>query len=511
MARYAAIDIGSNSVRMEAAEVLPGQPTRILASDREVTRLGESVFRAGAVSEEALKNTCAVLARMSELYHRLDVVGVRAVATSAIRDTRNQQEFLARASEAISAPVEIISGREEARLIHLGVESSWPQTGKRVIVIDIGGGSAEIIAAEDGHLREAYSKPLGAVRLRESFLKDEPPAPRQLHQMHEYIQEKLWSAVRRLGHTGWDRAIATSASASAVASAVARVPRSKRDDIDRLRVTTAQVRHLYQKLAELNLAGRRKITGIGPRRAEIIVPGIAVLLDFLQEFHLPAIYYSRAGVRDGIIADLAARNVGAELSRLSRDQRREVEDMGRRYGVSLERARRVANIASQIFTALQPLHQLPPASGKLLEAAAYLLDVGHYVSSVGHHKHSYYVVSNSDMPGFTESERLLIAALCRYHRKSLPSPMHNAFQSLTPEEKRVLTLLIPLLRLADNLERSHEQRIQAVDCRINGNGEVMLQVHSSGNIDLEQWAAERAADVFSQTYNRPVAVTKART
>jgi exopolyphosphatase/guanosine-5'-triphosphate,3'-diphosphate pyrophosphatase len=510
MARYAAIDIGSNSVRMEAAEVLPGQPTRILASDREVTRLGESVFRGGAVSEEALKNTCAVLARMSELYHRLDVVGVRAVATSAIRDTRNQKEFLARVSEAISAPVEIISGREEARLIHLGVESSWPQTGKRVIIIDIGGGSAEIIAAEDGHLREAHSKPLGAVRLRESFLKDEPPAARQLHQMHEYIQEKLWSAVRRLGHTGWDRAIATSASASAVASAVARVPRSKRDDIDRLRVTTAQVRHLYQKLAELNLAGRRKITGIGPRRAEIIVPGIAVLLDFLQEFHLPAVYYSRAGVRDGIIADLAARNVGAELSRLSRDQRREVEDMGRRYGVSLERARRVANIASQIFTALQPLHQLPLASGKLLEAAAYLLDVGHYVSSVGHHKHSYYVVSNSDMPGFTESERLMIAALCRYHRKSLPSPMHNAFQSLTPEEKRTLTLLIPLLRLADNLERSHEQRIQSVDCRLNGNGEVMLQVHSSGNIDLEQWAAERAADVFREIYNRPVAVTKAR-
>ena len=510
MARYAAIDIGSNSVRMEAAEVLPGQPTRILASDREVTRLGESVFRAGAVSEEALKNTCAVLTRMSELYHRLDVVGVRAVATSAIRDTRNQKEFLARASEAISSPVEIISGREEARLIHLGVESSWPQTGRRVIIIDIGGGSAEIIAAEDGHLREAYSKPLGAVRLRESFLADEPPSARQLHQMHEYIQEKLWSAVRRLGHTGWDRAIATSASASAVASAVARVPRSKRDDIDRLRVTTAQVRNLYQKLAQLNLAGRRKITGIGPRRAEIIVPGIAVLLDFLQEFHLPAVYYSSAGVRDGIIADLAARNVGAELSRLSRDQRREVEDMGRRYGVSLERARRVANIAAQIFTALQPLHQLPPATGKLLEAAAYLLDVGHYVSSMGHHKHSYYVVSNSDMPGFTESERMLIAALCRYHRKSLPSPMHSAFQSLSPEEKRVLTLLIPLLRLADNLERSHEQRIQSVDCRLNGSGEVMLQVHSSGNIDLEQWAAERAADVFRQTYNRPVSVTKAR-
>src|SRR6185436_3569876 len=214
----------------------------ILASDREVTRLGESVFRTGTVDEEAMKATCTVLARMADLYRKLDVVGVRAVATSAIRDTRNQREFLARASEAVSAPVDTISGREEARLIHLGVESIWPQTGKRTLIIDIGGGSAEIIAAEGGRLRDAYSKPLGAVRLKENFLKDEPPASRQLQLMHKYIQEKLASAVRRLGNEKWDRAIATSATAAAVASAIAREPHAERDSIDRRRVPTPQVR-----------------------------------------------------------------------------------------------------------------------------------------------------------------------------------------------------------------------------------------------------------------------------
>src|SRR5436305_15305243 len=145
---------------MEAAEVIPGLGTRILAGDREVTRLGESVFRSGAISDDAMKSTMQVLTRMAELYRRLDVVGVRAVATSAVRDTRNQREFLARASEAAGTNVEIISGREEARLIHLGVESIWPQAGKRVLVIDIGGGSAEIIAAENGRLQEAFSRPL---------------------------------------------------------------------------------------------------------------------------------------------------------------------------------------------------------------------------------------------------------------------------------------------------------------------------------------------------------------
>ena len=509
MARYAAIDIGSNSIRMEAAEVVAGRPPGVLASEREVTRLGESVFRTGAVSEEALKATCAVLARMAALYRRLEVIGVRAVATSAIRDTRNQAEFLERAAEAAGTHVEIISGREEARLIHLGVETNWPQTGKSVLILDIGGGSAEIVASEDSRLREAYSKPLGAVRLHEIFLQDDPPSPRQLHQMHEFIQEKFSSVVRRLGKTKWDRAIATSATASAVASAVARVPRSQREEIDRLRITAARVRDLYWKLAERNLAQRRRITGIGPRRAEIIVPGVAVLLAFLEGFHLPAVYYSRAGVRDGIIADLAMRNVGAELSRLTHEQRREVEDMGRRYGVSIEHARNVVHIAHLLFTALQPVHHLPPASGKLLEAAAYLIDVGHYVSSTSHHKHSYYVVVNSDMPGFTERERLLVAALCRYHRKTLPSAVHNSYQTLTADERRVLLLLIPLLRLADNMVRSPKERIEKLECRAQ-NGDVVLVVHSNDDIDLEQWGAERASETFQQIYGRTVSVIKAR-
>src|SRR6204780_12909 len=494
---------------MEAAEVAPGQPIRVLASDREVTRLGESVFRTGSVSDEALRATCAVLARMAALYRKLEVTAVRAVATSAIRDTRNQKEFLERAAEAAGTRLEIISGREEARLIHLGVESVGPQTGRRALLIDIGGGSAEIIGAEDGQLREAFSKPLGAVRLNEMFLRDDPPSPRQLREMHEYIQEKLSSALRRLGTAGWDRAIATSATASAVASAVSRVPRSKRDEIDRLRISTAQGRRLYASLSQINLAAGRKVTGIGPRRAEIIVPGLAVLLDFAQQFHLPAVYYSRAGVRDGIIADLAARNVGAERSRLTRDQRREVEEMARHYGVPLERARKVAHDANLLFSALQPVHGLPPDAGKLLEAAAYLCDVGHYVSSASHHKHAYYVVANSDMAGFTDRERLLIASLCRYHRKSLPGPLHSAYQILTADERRTLMQLIPILRLADNLDRSHNQRLQRVDVGTH-DGEIVLQVHSDGNLDLEQWRAERAGEAFRQIYNRTVTVAKAK-
>jgi len=201
MPRYAAIDIGSNSIRMAAAEVLPGSGMRVLASERVVTRLGESVFRQGILAQEPVDLTCTVLARMAQQYQKLDVVGVRAVATSAVRDARNSAEFVERASNAIGTPVEIVSGREESRLIHLGVEARWPHPDRRLLIVDIGGGSAELIAGEYGKLRDSFSKPLGAVRLREIFLRNDPPNPSELHQMHEYIEEKLAGIGKRFAAT----------------------------------------------------------------------------------------------------------------------------------------------------------------------------------------------------------------------------------------------------------------------------------------------------------------------
>jgi exopolyphosphatase/guanosine-5'-triphosphate,3'-diphosphate pyrophosphatase len=201
--------------------------------------------------------------------------------------------------------------------------------------------------------------------------------------------------------------------------------------------------------------------------------------------------------------------VGKELSQMSREQRREVEEMSRKFSVEPRHARKVAGLVSELFTGLQPLHQLPPHLGKLLEAAGFLHDVGHFISDSGHHKHSYYVVANSDMPGFTAREREMIANLCRYHRKALPAAEHSHFQSLPAEEKRTLQLLVPLLRIADNLDRGHVQRVESVECRFR-DGDVVLQLEAQGDVDLEQWATERVADTFRQVYQRNLVVTRAR-
>ncbi|MGC2660733.1 MAG: Ppx/GppA phosphatase family protein [Bryobacteraceae bacterium] len=508
MPRYAAIDIGSNSVRMMAAEAGP-EILRVLVQERQVTRLGASVFRDGRVSEEALTFLCATLTRFATAYQKFDVHGVRAVATSAVRDSSNQQEFLERTGTALGTPVEIISGQEEARLIHLGVEARWPRPKERTMIVDVGGGSAELILSQHGELLDAVSRPLGAVRLTELFLESDPPAPDELHRMNAYIDEKLLPFHKRRHEEKLDRVVATSATAAAIVCEVNEVPRPKRDAADRLRARTTQIRKLYAEVSSRDLAARRKLVGIGPRRAEIIVAGSAVFLRVLEMFGCSSLYYSTAGVRDGIIADLAARGVGRELSQLSREQLLVVETMAKRYGVVLRHARRVAYLVHRLFELLQPLHGLPPLAGKLVQAAAYLHDVGHFVSDTGHHKHSAYLVANADLPGFTNKERVTIASLCRFHRKSMPQPRHMQFQALDADSKRIVMTLAPLLRIADALDRGHGQKVHDVRGAVK-NGGLHLMVEADPDADLEIWAAGEAAQAFEQVYSLPVTFQRSK-
>jgi exopolyphosphatase/guanosine-5'-triphosphate,3'-diphosphate pyrophosphatase len=510
MARYAAVDIGSNSVRLEVAEVIAGKAPRILASERQVTRLGASVFRDGRIGADALDALCGMLANMAVIWKRHDVLSIRAVATAAVRDARNQAEFLTRTAAALGTDVEIISGQEEARLIHLGVASRWPHENERFLIIDIGGGSAEFILSEGQHVRAAFSKPLGALRLQELFLKNDPPTPAEIHRLEQYIGERIAPAVQEIGRKRVDRVVATSSTAAAVVSAVSRIPRARRDEADRRRASAAQLRSLYKEIAGLDVKRRQKIVGIGPRRAEIIIPGAAVLMHSLDAFRMPSLFYSAAGVRDGIIADLAARGAGREISRLTPEQRSMVEGMAERYGVPLRHAQRVGRLANDLFHDLQSLHRLAPPFGSLLEASAYLHDVGHFVSDTRHHKHSYYLVSNSDMPGFNLIERGLIANLCRYHRKSMPAPEHESFQALSPEDQRAVTLLSPLLRLADSLDRSNAQKVRSVECMVSEREiEVNLHAADSTGIELEIWAANRLDPLFRQIYGRKLTIHRA--
>lgn len=505
MPRYAAIDIGSNSIRMLAAEAGPGGEFRELISSRQVVRLGENVFREGRLSQPAMDLACQTLTVMAEEYRRLDVLAVRAVGTSALRDATNRAEFLARASQILGTPVEVVSGLEEARLIHLGVQARWPQPRRRILITDIGGGSAELILSEGGRMIDAFSRPLGAVRLTEMFLKSDPPDPRELARLEKYIQERIAGAVERIGTASIERMVATSATAAAAVCAANKVRRAKRAMADRFLASAAQIRRLYLEVSRLDLESRRHVVGIGPKRAEIVVAGVAVLNEVMSNLAIPRLYYSTAGVRDGIIADLLHRRVGREPDHLDSDERRVVRALGRRYGTSANHARKVAQLAAMLFEGLHPLHRLTPSYGRILEAAAYLFNIGHYVNERNHHKHSLYLILNADMAGFTDHERLGIANLSRYHRKSMPQPSHAEFQIMDPEMRNAIVLLAPLLRIAVALDQSQEQKVERVEVSIQDRT-VELRLISDRDTDIEQWHASRTATVFHEVYGRQLTI-----
>lgn len=484
---------------MLAAEVDAGGQMLPLAAERQVVRLGTSVFREGRLNETTMNQACEVLAGMAATYSKLDVLAVRAVGTAALRDAANQPEFLARASTVLGSPVEVISGLEEARLVHLGVQSQWRHPKQRLLIADVGGGSAELILSENGRIVESFTRPLGAVRLTELFLKSDPADPHELVRMQKYIQERIAGPVARAGTAKVDRLIATSSTAAALVCAVNRVRRSRRDLADRLPATAAQIRRLYQQVSSLDLAGRRTMIGIGPKRAEIIVAGVSVLHQVVEQFRMPRLYYSTAGVREGVIADLAHRKVGLAQARLDPDRKRVVAALSRRYGLSAPHVRKVAELSAVLFENLRNIHGLPAMHGQLLEAAAYLYNIGHWVNEARHHKHSLYLVANSDLAGFSEPERLVIACLCRYHRKSMPQLTHPEFVSLDTESRRAVVLLAPLLRIAVALDQSQDQRLEGLHVE-TADKTVELLLESQLDVDVERWHAERVAAAFWETY-----------
>jgi exopolyphosphatase/guanosine-5'-triphosphate,3'-diphosphate pyrophosphatase len=507
MSKYASIDIGSNSIRMLIAEANPSAPFEELATDRQVVRLGAGVFSNGRVLPQSIVLGLQVLRRMADKIALADVVAVRAVGTSALRDALNRQEFLEPAADILKTPVEVITGLEEARLIHLGVQLRWPHPKQRLLVLDIGGGSAELVLSSQGRFEEAISKPLGAVRLTEMFLKSDPPDVRELARMEKYVQERLAGVATRFGTGAVDRMVATSSTASALVCAANRIPRSRREKVDRMTASAAQIRRLYQELAVSSQSQRNKIVGIGPRRSEIIIAGAAVMHMVMRELGIRRMYYSTAGLREGIVADLVQRKVGLEQARLDPDQRRMVRAMVTRYGINAPHVRKVADLAHMLFESLRHVHQLPLAHGKLLDAAAHLYNIGHFVNEARHHRHSMYLVANSDMPGFSARERLVIANLCRYHRKSMPNATHEAFQMLGLEDRRAVTLLTPLLRVAVALDQSQEQKVASIETGVNDHAvELRLFAQPGIDVDIEQWSAQQTGPVFQSVYGRSLAV-----
>jgi exopolyphosphatase/guanosine-5'-triphosphate,3'-diphosphate pyrophosphatase len=530
MPTFAAIDIGSNSCRLKIAKVVAHQ-LRTVAEDREVTRLGASVFESGLISPEAMTNTLRALKRFQRAVQTHGVDKIRVVATAAMRDARNGPAFQAWVKAETGWHLEIISGLEEGRLIHLGVMSGGesgpaPGVGGRVLLIDLGGGSCEITLSEHKRIKETISVPLGAVRLTEEFLGADPAPAEGLTRMRRWIGRELRRAHRKIQPEGVTLAIATSGTAAALAEACSSQERKRAGKLAGKQVSrlanhqgselagiapASEVRKLAAKLAKMSLPEREAVPGIGPRRAEIIVAGTQVFAELLESFGLAGFRYSALGLRDGILAQMLAEQDARATAHREFEQERweSVLATARRYGVDVKQAEAVRAHAVQLFRELKALHQLPPEYESWLAAAAMLQDTGKFINHQGHHRHTQYIVSSSEIYGYTQVQRTTVSAIARYLGKSRPQPGDRALRNIPAEEHHRVHRAVVLLRLAVALNQDRASDVLRVAAKVYPKRvHLELQPGRTG-AELELWSVRKEADYFREVFGRELFCTLA--
>ncbi|MGA2808205.1 MAG: Ppx/GppA phosphatase family protein [Terracidiphilus sp.] len=546
MPTFAAIDIGSNSCRLKIAKVV-AHKLKTVHEDREVTRLGASVFESGLVSPDAMAATLRALKRFQRAVQLHGVDQIRVVATSATRDARNGPAFKAWVKAETGWNMEIISGLEEGRLIHLGVMgldgiAGEPGAAGRVLLVDLGGGSCEITLSERKRIKETISLPLGAVRLTEEFLSTDPAPVDALARMRRLIVRELRRAHRKIQPSDLRMVICTSGTAAALSEAIAAAGKAGKAKtgsgkparksaskaigkavqaltVSPARATTPaseitparEVRKLAGKLALLPLPEREAIDGIGPRRAEIIVAGAMVFAELLESFDLAGFRYSPLGLRDGILAQmLAEQDARASAHReFERERWESVLATARRYGVDPRQAEPVRAHALQLYRELRALHELPAEYETWLAAAAVLRETGKFINHQGHHRHTQYIVSSSEIYGYTPVQRTVVSAIARYLGKSRPQPGDRALRNIPTEEHQHVHRAVVLLRLAEALNQDRASDVLRVAAKVYPK-RVYLEVQPGRTgAELELWSLRKEADYFREVFGRELFCTLA--
>jgi exopolyphosphatase/guanosine-5'-triphosphate,3'-diphosphate pyrophosphatase len=503
MPTFAAVDIGANSVRLKIAR-LTRHRLHVLHEDREVTRLGESVFRAGVLSTEAIAHTVRVLQRFHRAAQGYGAESVRVVATSALRDARNASAFLDWAASAVGWRVEVISGLEEGRLIHLAVVAATRARNTCALLLDLGGGSCELTVSDHGEIRRMYSLPLGAVRLTQEFLRWDPPKKKELQRLRSYIAEEITRIQRRVLASRLQMAIATSGTAAALAGAHFHTSNPQGGSVPR-----ADVVKLTATLAKLSQLERAAIPGIGTRRAEIIVAGAMVYSELLSRLDLPSFFYSPLGLCDGVLAQMSADYDGGTAFRkhIDTERRNALVNTATHYGADLKFAGKVHELALQLFDGMKAVHRLPGEYREWLGAAAMLHEVGSFINRSGRRRHAYYVVCHSEIFGYTVYQRHLIAALVRYVGRSQPTPDSRPLRPLTPLERERVPKAVLLLRLARALNLGRRGAIKEVGVQVRREQVILKLTTGSSGADLEMWALHKERGYFRTVFGRELLAT----
>ena len=504
--RIAAIDIGTNSFHLLVAAVDPTLRTfRIIQAEKVTTRLGERDPVTGELTAAAMQRGYETLRQFRDLSASHQVEQIVTAATSAVREAPNGRDFLQTVLDDLDMEVDLVSGPEEARLIYLGVLSGMPFGDRPHLLLDIGGGSTELILADGRDARALTSTRVGAVRLQRDFVRDDPMPPKRRAFLQAFIQGSLEPAVdkvrRRIKPGERPVLVATSGTAMAIGSLAASEEERPPRKLHGYRLTRERLDRVVDRLITMTPAQRRELAPINDRRAEIIVPGALILQTTMKMLGVEDLVLSERALREGLIVDWMLRHGLLEdrFSFQSSIRQRTVIHQVQRFAVNQSRAERVANHALSLFDATGGVMHDDSGEGReLLWAAAMLHSCGQHINISAYHKHSWYLIRHGELLGYSEAEHLMVAAIARYHRRSLPKKRHESWQVLaTRENRRCVHQMAILLRLAAALDRRPEPVISAL--RIHAvKGVLHLELvpdRVNQNVSLEQWSLESCSEV----------------
>nr|WP_283775310.1 Ppx/GppA phosphatase family protein [Desulfuromonas sp. CSMB_57] len=502
--RLAAIDIGTNSIRCIVVEVDEAGRFKTLDDEKATVRLGEGLTGSGEISLQAWQRAEAALQRMRMIAAGHGAEIIEAVATSAVRKARNGQAFIAAMAKATGIRIDVISGEEEAELAVLSARNNFVLENQRCGLVDIGGGSLEIIVTADGLIENICSLELGALVLTERFTAGDPVSEKDLKALRQHVHATL---KKNLDEEDFDIQclIGSGGTMTTIAGMVMAMRNEQFSSLHGYEVLRSEVVHLLAMLRRKTLKERKSLPGLSADRADIILAGVATVDEVMRYFGVNLLRINAVGIRQGLILkSLEKHGLGAAQA-AAQNSMASVLAFARHCHVNERHARQVARLALLLFDTLAPRFGLTHRGRQLLEAAAFLHDVGYFINYEKHHQHSYHLIRHANLFGFSPLEREIIANLARYHRKKTPRKKHENFALLPTAIQPQVKQLAAILRLADGLDRRRNQAVQAMDCRLTDNRlDITLDAHEV--LTVEMHCAEDRSDLLAEAFGLRVSL-----
>jgi exopolyphosphatase/guanosine-5'-triphosphate,3'-diphosphate pyrophosphatase len=503
--RIAAIDIGTNSIHMIVVQVRPDLSFEVIDREKDMVRLGAGGLDGRSLTPTAIAAALQTLSKFKRIAESHKVDEIVASATSATREADNGGDFIAEVDRQTGIRIRVISGTEEARLIHLAAGYGVDIGGSTGVVVDIGGGSVEVTLGTATHMSLGRSFKVGVIRLTERFVKSDPLSTGDERRLSKHLSREMGSYLDQIANRGFDRVIGTSGTILSLGLMASTENGEPPDDLRNRRVSAKALHRLRKHLVASDIEERLATPGMDPRRADLSVAGSVLFDSIIRRLGADAFTLCDLALREGLVLDYIHRN-SARIRKVERYpdvRRRSIVELGERCGYWSEHAQQVARLALNIFDQTRGVHGLSDREREWLEYGALLHDIGVHISYERHHRHSYYLIKNGDLRGFDPLEIEVIALIARYHRQATPKKSHDGYGDLRGGLRKVVKVLSAMVRLAEGLDRSHAQSLEGIDLYPRGD-DYLARLRATGDAELELWAAHRHVAPFEAILGKPI-------